>query len=78
MIKQTGIEVCFGVRPEYSTLPIVNLPPDTIKVRRRIRNTAPAMAYVKTPTEIQKWVLAPDTAGLKLAILQGVNASHNV
>ena len=56
-------------------LPITNLPSDTIKVRRRIRNDQYAVAFVKTKTTVEKWMLAPDgDAALKLLINQGINA----
>jgi len=72
---QYGIRIAFGTRPEYATMPITNLPPGTIKVRRRLRNTSAAVAFVKTATTVEKWVLAPDGENeLKLQILQGINA----
>lgn len=78
MAVQIGTPVCWGADPRWSTLPIVNLPPDVIKVRRRIRNTNFAKAFVKTSTEVQHWVLLPvgtvkDCTELKLGIRQGMN-----
>jgi hypothetical protein len=70
-----GLKICFGSKPELATLPITNLPSDTIKVRRRIRNDQYAVAFVKTKTTVEKWMLAPDgDAALKLLINQGINA----
>ena len=70
-----GIRICLGANPKWTTLPISNLPPQTIKVRRRIRNDSAAVAYVKTETEVQRWILAPDgEAAVKLEILQGINS----
>ena len=72
-----GKRICWGANPEWSTLPILNLPPDTLKVRRRIRNRDAARAFVKTQTEVQEWILAPAGAGLNLEIRQGINARTN-
>jgi hypothetical protein len=70
---QIGKPLAWGCRPEYTTAQVVNLPPDTIKVRRRIRNNRAAVAFVRTETTVEKWVLAPDGDRLKLEILQAVN-----
>ncbi len=71
---QKGINVCIGCKPEFATLPINNLPADTIAVRRRIRNDCAAVAFVKTKTTVEKWILSPDhKGGLYLSINQGIN-----
>ena len=73
MIRR-GMAFIFGCDLKRQTQPITNLPPDTVKVRLRFRNQSAAIAFVKTPTEVQKWVLGPDGGGaMKLAILQGSN-----
>lgn len=66
-------QLAWGCRPEYATAHIVNLPPGTVKVRRRIRNNRVAVAFVRTETTVEKWVLAPIGDKLKLEILQAVN-----
>ena len=69
-----GAAVCVGALREWAELPISNLPPDTIKVRRRIRNNRAARAFVKTSTEVQHWILAPDgDNAVKLMFQQGMN-----
>ena len=69
-----GTPICIGCKPEYVTMPITNLPLGTIKVRRRIRNDRAAVAFVKTETTVQKWVLSPGSHDtLKLSLLQGIN-----
>lgn len=70
-----GIRVCIGCKPEYATMPITNLPPGTIKVRRRIRNDRAMAVFVKTETTVEKWIVSPDGENaLKLNINQGINA----
>jgi hypothetical protein len=68
-----GDPICWGARPEWVTLPIVNLPVDTMKVRRRIRSFSVAKAYVKTMTGVQEWSLAPCDGGLRLLHQTAIN-----
>ncbi len=78
-MKITGVPVCFGCVDSFATLPISNLPPDTVKVRRRIRNDRVAVAFVKTRFSVQRWILGPDGNGaLKLLFIQGENSSMPV
>jgi hypothetical protein len=74
-----GLPVCVGCDPRWARLPISNVPIDAIKVRRRIRQNDIAKAYIKTATELQEWVLAPDGKSaecvtIRLAYLQSINA----
>lgn len=75
-----GRAICHGADLRWSSLPIINLPPNTIKVRRRIRNDRFASVFVKTKTEVQHWRLCPvgdkfnGVTELYLDLLQGVNA----
>lgn len=74
-----GVQVCWGADPRWASLPISNVPEGAIKVRRRIRNKDVARAYVKTASELQEWILAPDgtfkeCATIRLAYRQGINA----
>ena len=53
--------------PGVTTLPISNLPPDTIKVRRRFRINDAGRAYVKTPGQIAEYILVHgDNGDLRL------------
>ena len=67
--------ICFGSKPEWATMPINNLPANTLKVRRKIRYCECARAYVKTTTEVQEWYLSPNGDGktLNLVMMQGSN-----
>ena len=78
MIKPmfTGPTVCWGANDDWVRLPIVNLPEDTIKIRRRIRSKSVARAFVKTSTGLEDWILAPCESGLKLFYLVGANSSR--
>jgi len=74
-IIQRGHPILIGVKPEWAAAPITNLPPDTVKVRRRFRRNSFGKAFVKTSTGIQEWVLLADgDDGLRLGVLRGVNA----
>ena len=75
-MKTIGAPICFGANPEWATLPIHNLPSDTIRVRRKIRFGRIARVFVKTPGEVQEWLLAIDGDGLKLVFRQGMNVIH--
>ena len=57
-IRTAPEHVCFGSKPEFLTLPIINLPPDTTAVRRKVKEKEIAKAYVKTTTTFQEWYLA--------------------
>ena len=70
-----GTPVCWGADPRWAELPILNLPPGALKVRRRIRSKCAATAFVKTAAGVQEWVLAQDGGGLKLAIQRGANVN---
>ena len=60
MSRQMGSAVCFGIDERWLSLPIVNLPEGTIKVRRRLRYDSFAVAYVKTAIGIFRYHLEPD------------------
>lgn len=51
--------VCWGSDPRWAALPIVNLPSDAIKIRRRLRNNDVAQCFVKTPSGISRHYLSP-------------------
>lgn len=67
---------CWGTNPEWSTAPIVNLPADAVRVRRRFRNTDFGRCFIKRASgAIEHWVLKRVEGGLELKYLQGSNAS---
>ena len=55
-----GRIVCYGAQERWATLPIANLPPDTLKVRRRIRGTELMRVFVKTPRGVTAHIAKPD------------------
>lgn len=57
---QFGKIICFGMDPRWATLPITNLPVDTIRVRRCLRAQREAVAFVLQPGRLTKWMLEPD------------------
>lgn len=71
-----GTAIIWGVK---DAKPIVNLPPDALKVRLRMRPTAPVTAFVRYADRIERWVVVPSTGRLQgdpdwaLGILNGVN-----
>ena len=70
-----GLDLGLGVDPRMMTLPIVNLPPDTVRVKRRMRNNDFARAFVKTKTGIREFylVFAEKKTALALAHERGAN-----
>lgn len=70
----TGIRACWGSKPEFSALPINNVPVGAVSVRRRVRHESYAKAFVKFPNRIEEWILSPDGDGLTLKVLRGTNA----
>jgi len=55
-----GIVVCWGNDPRWASLPIINLPHDAIKVRRRVRIDAVAKCFIKLENgELEEWILQP-------------------
>lgn len=54
-----GLAVCYGIKREFQTLPIVNLPDDTLKVRRRMRVGKPMQVFVKTKRGTECHVAGP-------------------
>lgn len=67
---------CWGTKPEWATLPIVNLPADAVKVRRRFRNSDFGCAFIKRASgALEHWMLKQVEGGLELKYLQGSNAT---
>lgn len=55
-----GIVVCWGNDPRWASLPIINLPHDAIKVRRRVRIDAVAKCFIKLENgALEEWILQP-------------------
>lgn len=68
-----GIPICYGVKPEWLTMPIVNAPADA-KIRRRFRNQEAAHAFVKTAAGINRFILCREGKdALKLGPIVGAN-----
>lgn len=79
-VRLYGDPACFGADPRWASLPISNVPDDAVRVRRRVRPDAFAKAYVKTETDLQEWILAPDGPlegcnTIRLAYRLGTNAT---
>jgi len=70
--------ICWGVQSEWLTMPIMNLPSGTIKVRRRFRANRGGKAFVKTIRGIMEYSLSPCDSGLRLSILHGQNGSMEI
>jgi len=82
MSKIRGIAMIFGIDAKWVNAPIVNLPENAVKVRRRFRPNDAARAFVKTADGfVHHFVLVP-TAGthksetMELGPCQGVNQVH--
>lgn len=58
-----GRQVCWGAKEEWLTLPIANLPPDTLKVKRRVRSRSYAVAFVSTRDRTEQYYLCPKDDG---------------
>lgn len=67
-------KLVFGCKPELLMLPISNLPAETLKVRVRMRQGEAAVAYVKLPRSISRWLLADDGGSLRLHQLLAYNS----
>ena len=52
------IPVAWGCDKKWLFAPIINLPSDTIKVRRKLRTNCIAFAFVKTPNAVTKYIRA--------------------
>lgn len=70
-----GRAVIWGVA---EVKPIVNVPPDALRVKLRLRNTTPAIAIVFFKDKIERWIIVPANGLLscpewKLGLLQGIN-----
>jgi hypothetical protein len=66
-----SINYVFGL---VNPAPIINLPPETIRVKLRIRCDAFAQAFVKTPTGVSRWYLGTNHDGtFMLSHLVGAN-----
>jgi hypothetical protein len=67
--------IAHGADPLLHELPIINLPSDTLKVRRRLRNDDFAFAFVKTARGITRYALEYRNSGLALVHEQGSNTT---
>lgn len=56
MALVTGKAIIFGIRP---VKPIVNIPPDALKVRIRMRAGSCANAFIKFADRVECWLIGP-------------------
>lgn len=68
-----GQQVCWGIRPEFETAPIVNLPDGAVVVRRRFRMKDVGTAVVRVGDALQRWRLGVVPGGLELMHMTGMN-----
>lgn len=70
-----GTSVLYGIAPHFIDAPIVNLPANTVKVRRRIRAHEMAQVFVKTDDgAVTRYYAGPDGPNaLRLLWPMGVN-----
>lgn len=70
-----GQSVLYGIAPHFIDAPIVNLPPNTVSVKRRIRAHEMAQVFVKTDDgAVTRYYAGPDGPGaLRLLWPMGVN-----
>lgn len=78
MVLIGNSSVAFGGGDDLYTLPILNLPDDAVRVKRVIRNTDFARAFVKTPCGIRSFFLDRVEGGLNLVFEQGGNVRQTV
>ena len=69
-----GQPMCWGIRPEWMTATIHDVPAGGQVVRRRFRARQVGVAFVKIGAEIRKYYLnlKPD-GGLKLGTISAIN-----
>lgn len=72
-----GARILWGADPTDATLPILNLPPDTIRYRLRFRQGKFAQAFVRTPGAIHHYLLRRESDGLLLCFKQGHNFTQS-
>lgn len=74
---QKGFAVVWGVREQK---PIVNIPPDALRVKIRMRDNQAARAFVRFKDRIERWIICPEgkqflnSANWELGALESVNA----
>ena len=64
-MNQKGIAICFGYKPEWETLPIVNIPDDAIRIRRRIRKNEAMQVFVRTHNAVVRCVVGPTSGSIQ-------------
>ena len=77
MNRILGRRVIWGMDLQWAEAPIANLPPDTIRVRRRFRADKPLVVFVRTPAGVTAHRAAPEGAALKLWEAIGLNGARN-
>lgn len=61
--------------PECLTAEISNLPPDVLKVRRKIRTKKEMQIFLKFKDRVEHWVPERDGDNLRLWLFRGSNKS---
>lgn len=62
----SNVNLVWGSGVALETIPIVNLPIDTKRVRRRIRNNDLMFVFIKTPTAIRRYMVERCEGGIRL------------
>ena len=73
-IKICGESVAWGVRPEFATMTILNVPAGATLLRRRFRPKSVGVAYVRSQDgAIQRYYLNVEGKAFQLGALVGIN-----
>ena len=72
-VEILGEQITWGVKPEWATDRIINIPPGGKVIRRRFRPKSVGVAFVKVGNEIRKYYIGQTLQGLKLTGLVGIN-----
>lgn len=75
---QVGISVIWQWLDEYDALPIVNLPPNTQKVKIRVRPQECPIAYIKTSDGIREFHIQKSDDGLRLIAERARNIRRHI
>lgn len=68
--------ITFGVKSEWATARITNIPAGAKVLRRRFRPKSVGVAFVQAGNEVRKYFIGLDGDRLKLLALVGINAKE--
>ena len=71
-----GEPITFGVKANWATARITNIPAGAKVLRRRFRPKSVGVAFVQAGNEVRKYFLGLDGDSLKLLALVGINAKE--